>query len=141
MLLCLILRGLDVLLGACEVGCLSGRIADVTSCDGGVLGVRAFFGVFWVYGCILVLRVCRVPKCLVFGLFCVIEDLVTGGCNCDMVCFAGYLRVGGFRMLVCLPVLVWLRFDFWGLCSMPFVVFLDLVAGCMDWLPSSVACV
>lgn len=47
----------------------------------------------------------------------------------------------GFRMLVCLPVLVWLRFDFWGLCSMPFVVFLDLVAGRMYWFPSSVACV
>lgn len=67
--MCLSLRGLDVLLGACGVGCLSGRFAGVTSCDGGVLGFRALFGVFWVYGCILILRVCRVSKCLVFGLF------------------------------------------------------------------------
>lgn len=51
MLLCLVLRGLDVLLGACGVGCLSGRFADVTSCDGGVLGACVFWCVLglWLY--------------------------------------------------------------------------------------------
>lgn len=76
--------------------CLPGRFAGVTSCGGGVLLVCAFlvcFGFmvlhigFWEFVEFLSVW------CL--GYFGAIVDFVTGGCNCAMVCFAEYLRVGG----------------------------------------------